>query len=46
LYAEEVIEGCGDELLNCFGVADGFVHLTQVGFNLMGLDGVLGEDAA
>ena len=35
-----------DELFDRPGVADGFVHLPEVVFDLLGLDGVLSEDAA
>ena len=46
LHAKQVVEHGNDEFLHRRRVADGLIHLAQVGFNLLGLNGVLGEDAA
>ena len=46
LNTEKVIERGDDKLFDRLRIADGFIHLPQVGFDLFGLNGVLSEDAA
>ena len=46
LYAEKVGKRGGDEVLHGFGIAYGLIDCAEVFLDFLGLDGVLGEDAA
>src|ERR1035437_5378752 len=46
LNAEKILECRSHEVLHRFRIADGLIDRPEVLFNLIGLDGVLGEDAS
>lgn len=44
LHPQQIVERGHHNFFYCLGVANGFIHNTQVFLNLLGLDRVLGKD--